>query len=102
MNFIIGVLLAVQEPQDRSARLRVEIPRIEAAVSIDGDLDEPVWSQAARLDSFSQYEPTDSRPAEEETEVLVWYAPDAIHFGINARDRQPDAIRATRADRDNI
>ena len=44
----------------------------------------------------------DGRPAEEETEVLVWYAPDAIYFGILAHDRQPAAIRATVADRDNI
>ena len=44
----------------------------------------------------------DGRPAEEQTEVLVWYAPDAIHFGIVAHDRVPAAIRATVADRDNI
>jgi hypothetical protein len=32
----------------------------------------------------------------------VWYAPNAIHFGIVARDRQPQGIRATVADRDNL
>jgi hypothetical protein len=79
-----------------------EIPRLEAAVSVDGVLDEPVWSQATRLDGFWQYQPVDGRPAEERTEVLVWYAPDAIHFGIIAHDRNPAAIRATVADRDNI
>jgi hypothetical protein len=78
------------------------IPRIEASVQIDGQLDEPVWAQATRLTGFSQYQPVDGRPAEEETEVLVWYAPDAIHFGIIAHDRNPTAIRATVADRDNI
>jgi len=80
----------------------VEIPRIEAEVAIDGRLDEPVWARAARLTDFSQYEPIDGRPAQERTEVLVWYAPDAIHFGIIAYDSRPDAIRATVADRDNI
>jgi hypothetical protein len=78
------------------------IPRIEASVQIDGKLDEPVWTQATRLTGFWQYQPVDGRPAEEETEVLVWYAPDAIHFGIIAHDRNPNAIRATVADRDNI
>src|SRR6476661_6090189 len=64
------------------------IPRVEnAEVRIDGRLDEPVWAQATRLTGFWQYQPVDGRPAEEETEVLVWYAPDAIHFGIIARDR---------------
>jgi hypothetical protein len=79
-----------------------EIPRLEAAVQVDGVLDEPVWAQATRLTGFWQYQPVDGRPAEERTEVLVWYAPDAIHFGIVAHDRQPASIRATVADRDNI
>ena len=80
----------------------VTIPRIEAKVAIDGDLSEDVWAQAAVLSGFHQYEPVDGRPAEERTEVLVWYAPDAIHFGIRAYDSQPGRIRATQADRDNI
>ena len=68
------------------------IPRVEnAEVHIDGRLDEPVWAQATRLTGFWQYQPVDGRPAEEETEVLVWYAPDAIHFGIIAHDRSPAA-----------
>ena len=80
-----------------------EIPRIEAVeVRVDGALDEPVWAQATRLTGFWQYQPVDGRPAEEQTEVLVWYAPDAIYFGIIAHDKAPGAIRATVADRDNI
>ena len=55
------------------------IPRVESAVArVDGTLDEPVWRQATRLTGFWQYQPVDGRPAEEATEVLVWYAPDAI------------------------
>ncbi|MEO8201097.1 MAG: DUF5916 domain-containing protein [Gemmatimonadota bacterium] len=80
----------------------VTIPRVETEIAVDGVLDEPVWKQAARLTGFSQYEPVDGRPAEEQTEILVWYSPSAIHFGILAYDAQPGAIRATRADRDNI
>ena len=79
-----------------------DIPRLEASVRIDGVLDEPAWAQATRLTGFWQYQPVDGRPAEERTEVLVWYAPDAIHFGVIAHDRVPAAIRATVADRDNI
>ncbi|HUR95163.1 MAG TPA: DUF5916 domain-containing protein [Gemmatimonadales bacterium] len=82
---------------------RADIPRIEdAEVRIDGLLDEAVWARATRLTGFWQYQPVDGRVAEEKTEVLVWYAPDAIHFGIVAHDRNPAAIRATVADRDNI
>ena len=100
---MIAILaLALQQAPAQAPPPSVPLPRIEAAVVIDGVLDEPVWQQAARLEGFHQYQPVDSRPAEEETVVLVWYAPDAIHFGIIARDRQPGSVRATVADRDNL
>lgn len=78
------------------------IPRLEATAEIDGRLDEAVWSQATRLTGFWQYQPVDGRPAEEKTEILVWYAPDAIYFGVIAGDADPASIHATVADRDNI
>jgi len=96
---------APSAPQDvikGEGRPTATIPRIEAAVEINGHLDEPAWSQAARLGGFWQYQPVDGRPAEEQTEVLVWYSPEAMHFGIVAHDRQPESIRATVADRDNL
>jgi len=101
---LLPLLLALQaSAQDSIApRPAVAIPRIEAEVTLDGRLDEAVWAQAARLDGFWQYQPVDSRPAEEVTEVFVWYSPRAIYFGILARDREPGAIRATVADRDNL
>lgn len=105
---LLLALLALAQSTDGAAGVdgrgapTVTVPRLVAEVTIDGVLDEPVWQQAVRLDGFSQYEPVDGRPAEERTEVLVWYAPDAIHFGIIASDRDPSSIRATRADRDNI
>jgi hypothetical protein len=81
----------------------VRIPRIEtAAPRIDGVLDEDAWHQAALLTGFSQYRPVDSRPAEDSTEVLVFYAPDAIYFGIRAYEVHGNVVRATLADRDNI
>ncbi len=79
-----------------------DVPRIEAEARIDGELDEPAWANAARLTGFHGYQPSDGRPAEERTEVLVWYSATAIHFGIRAYDRFPDQVRATIADRDQI
>lgn len=105
---LTAVLLVLAQSQDtadyngRAGRLKVAIPRIEAPAVVDGRLDEEVWRRAARLVGFSQYQPVDGRPAEEPTEVLVWYAPDAIWFGIRAREVHGDVVRATRANRDNI
>lgn len=86
----------------RANQTHVEIPRIDTTITIDGRLDEPVWSRAARLVDFSQYQPVDGRPAEEPTEVLVWYSGEAIYFGIRATEVHGNVIRATHANRDNI
>jgi hypothetical protein len=83
-------------------QLAAAIPRVEADAGVDGALDEPVWRRAARLVGFSQYRPVDGRPAEDSTEVLVWYAPDAIWFGVRAFEAHGDVVRATLADRDRI
>ncbi|MGH7702970.1 MAG: carbohydrate binding family 9 domain-containing protein, partial [Gemmatimonadales bacterium] len=104
---MIALLLFLQGPLagtvvEGKGSPTADIPRLETSIQIDGKLDEPAWSQATRLTGFSQYQPVEGRPAEEATEVLVWYAPDAIYFGVIAHDREPAAIRATVADRDNI
>jgi hypothetical protein len=105
----LTLLLATTVLQDsslvyggRANRTHVDIPRIDTVASIDGTLDEPVWRRAARLTDFSQYQPVDGRPADEPTEVLVWYSADAIYFGIRAREIHGNVVRATHANRDNI
>jgi hypothetical protein len=105
---MLALLLALQVPDPApvyrggARELDVAPPRIEATVRIDGVLDEAPWSRAALLTGFSQYRPSDGRPAEDSTEVLVWYAPDAIYFGIRAFEHHAGAVRATLANRDNI
>src|SRR6187455_3293740 len=85
----------------RSGSLDVEPPRLDQSIEIDGRLDEPVWSQAAVLSGFSRYAPVDGAPADNATDVLVWYSPTAMHFGIRAF-APAGAVRATLADRDRI
>ena len=85
----------------RSGQLQVTAPRVEAEVKIDGVLDEPVWHDAAVLRDFSQFDPNDGVPAADSTEVLVWYSPTAIHFGIRAYEAH-GSVHGTLADRDRI
>ena len=105
----LALLALLQAPTDsgpaysgRAHALHVVLPRIDTSIVVDGVLSEPVWQRAARLIDFSEYQPVDSRPAEEPTEVLVWYSPTAIYFGIRAREVHGDLVHATHADRDNI
>ncbi len=93
------ILLAALMFQDPPS---VATPRLDdRQVIIDGRLDEPAWAGAAVLRGFSQYVPNDNRPAEDSTEVRVWYSATAIYFGIRAW-QDSASVRATLADRDNI
>ena len=88
----------------RAHAIHAAAPRIDSDVRIDGVLDEPVWARAVRLTGFSEFSPKDGLPAEDSTEVLVWYSPTAIYFGIRAYEPHGGraAVRATLADRDKI
>jgi hypothetical protein len=85
----------------RAGELSVPVPRIDAHVVIDGTLDAPVWQQAAVLTGFSEYQPVDGVPAEDSTDVLVWYSSTAMYFGIRAYEPH-GAVHATQANRDKI
>lgn len=79
---------------------QIQTPKIDATITVDGVLNEPVWAQAARLDGFTRYQPSEG-PATDSTVVLVWYSATAIHFGIKAYEAH-GAPNATLADRDRI
>src|SRR5512133_1199569 len=85
----------------RRGQLAVTPPRVEASITVDGVLDEPVWSRAALLTGFSQFAPRDGIAAADSTEVLVWYSPTAMHFGIRAFEPHGE-VRTTLAERDKI
>src|SRR5688572_16043807 len=78
---------------------QVSPPRLDASVTLDGALEDTIWTRAARLADFTQYSPVDGRPAAQPTEVLVWYSPTALHFGIRAT-AEPGTVRAHLTDRD--
>ena len=81
--------------------LDVAVPRLESEIVVDGVLDDSAWADASVLTGFSQYRPVDGAPAEENTEILIWYSATAIHFGIRAFEPHGD-VNSTLADRDKI
>jgi len=86
----------------RERQLYVRPPLVaDANVTLDGRLDEPVWGRAALLTQFTSYNPVDGRPAQDSTEVRIWYASDAIYVGVRAW-APPGTVRATLAERDRI
>ncbi|MEP6991992.1 MAG: carbohydrate binding family 9 domain-containing protein [bacterium] len=105
LSLLTAFQLAAAQPapvfNGRAGQVNVAPPRIDTTVTIDGVLDEPVWSRAAVLTGFSLYAPVDGRPAPDSTEVRVWYSGDAMYFGIRAFAER-GTVAATLADRDRI
>jgi len=107
LAFLVALTVGADPRPDASVysgidnQLRVRVPRLDTQISVDGALDEPAWREAVTLTGFSQYSPVDSRPADNRTEVLVWYSPTAIHFGIRAY-APAGTVHATLANRDKI
>ncbi len=85
----------------RSGQLAVKIPRIDQSIAVDGTLNDPVWQRAALLTGFSEYSPLDGLPAEDSTEVFVWYSPRAMYFGVRAFEPH-GSVHYKLADRDKI
>ncbi len=85
----------------RNRQLVAQVPRLDAVVTIDGALTEDAWQRAALLTGFSSYLPLDNRPAQDSTEVLMWYTATDVYFGVRAFEPH-GPVHATLAARDRI
>ena len=43
-------------------------------IEIDGIIDEEVWSNSLLLSNFTSYLPVDGRPADDNTDIHIWYS----------------------------
>jgi hypothetical protein len=68
---------------------RIVIPKLEGAITVDGDLTEPVWSRAAVLTPFHKND--GSRPEREPTQLRLWYDDTALYLGWTCHDSDIEA-----------
>lgn len=87
---------AAIDPASLPAPRRVVVPRVRAAVTIDGEFHETVWTKAARLGPFVPG--SGSGRAREATVVRVWYNDTALYLGWTCTDSD---IQATFTARDS-
>ncbi|MEX2571219.1 MAG: DUF5916 domain-containing protein [Gemmatimonadota bacterium] len=73
--------------------------RVEEAPVLDGRLDESLWAMAERLTGFTEREPVEGIPAEEDTDVRFIYTEDALYVGARMYG-DPAEIRADVTRRD--
>ena len=76
-------------------------PRIDAAITIDGQL-EDAWWDAAHFDGFSEFMPNHGVPAQVPTEGYVAHTDTDLYVAFICHDPQIDRLRASMTDRDGI
>jgi hypothetical protein len=72
------------------------------AITLDGRLDEPIWSRTVPASDFIQIDPDNGRPATEKTEVRIAFDADALYIGITCYDSDPDGVIAYQRRRDEF
>lgn len=81
--------------------LNFQVPRAHGEVRVDGRLDDPGWTGAARLDNFTEVNPGEIIQPKVETEAYFTYDDHNLYVGFVCYD-DPREIRASITDRDAI
>ena len=97
----LGLLSRLALAQVESRPDAIRPARFENAPSIDGHLDDAVWSHATSLREFRQVHPGDNLEPSQHTEVLIGYDQRALYLAFRAEDTSGH-VRATLARRDAI
>ena len=89
-------------PQAPVPAARIQAVRVpDAAIVVDGVLDEPEWEQATPATTFWQQQPDEGQPASERTEVRILYTANTLYVGVLCHDRDPAGIVVSDARRDS-
>lgn len=83
-------------------RPEYKIPRISQAPTIDGDISDPIWQKATRVKLAYNTFPLDSTPAEVETTAYVMEDGEYLYIAFDARDPDPEQIKALYRQRDGM
>ncbi len=60
--------------------------RASGPITLDGRLDESAWQTAPVMDSFTQINPDEGKPASQKTEVRVVFDDEALYVGVRLHD----------------
>ena len=88
------VVLLPLSLRSEETRPSVRIAWSEEAPQIDGQLSDPVWQDAALIDTFLQVTPVPGGKPSQRTDVRILTDGEFIYFGIRCHDTNPEDIVA--------
>jgi hypothetical protein len=80
----------------------ITISRAAGPITVDGDISEPGWQGAAKVENFFETRPGDNTPAKIRTVGYLTYDEKALYIAFECDDPDPRRIRAPYADRDAV
>ena len=80
----------------------VPIRRAHGTITVDGDLSDPGWKDAARIDQFYETNPGDNVEPKVKTTGWLAYDDHYLYAAFDMQDPDPSKIRAPYNDHDNI
>jgi hypothetical protein len=95
--FMLLLFMPFAHAQDTLKPLRIDIP-----LQIDGKLDEPVWQEAPYVTGFKTFNPDYGKDMAQKTKVFMAYDRENLYFAFRCFDSEPEKIKASISQRDNI
>lgn len=87
----------------KKARPEIQIPFVQTAPVIDGDLKDEAWVNARQpLDDWLSYNPLRGEQIKQQTEVFIAYDKNNIYFAFRCLDPEPDKIKSSVSRRDTM
>ena len=78
------------------------VHRLNGQITVDGDLSDSGWKDAAKIDQFYETSPGDNIPAKVKTIAYITYDDHYFYIGVRCEDPHPEKIRAPYVERDNV
>ena len=88
--------------QDKARIPELRIERVDGEISVDGELFEPIWQKAGRIDEWFETSPGDNVSPRVESIGYLAYDDRYLYVGFDFRDPEPGRIRAPLGDRDSL
>lgn len=93
---------AAPAPQAPPPPAAMHVPKTTNAITLDGDLSDAAWQEAAVIDRFYETSPGDNNEPKVRTVAYVTYDQRYFYIGVRADDPNPRNIRAPFVDRDGV
>ncbi|MDG1732146.1 MAG: DUF5916 domain-containing protein [Thalassotalea sp.] len=100
-KYISALILFANLPfQTVAQQQTLTIPHIKSDIVFDGELNEPVWQQAKRIDLNIVNYPYDNTPSPVKTEAYIFEDGVNVYFAFKAHDPNPEKIQGFLRDHD--